>query len=309
MSTFAALMTQKKRKAEGVVWGRPQKRHIRDPQTVEASIAHGERVVQFMRWRYGEDKAEDMLSDIAAAGRPVGRPGLGAVVINVDAHSVEVDPRERKNKMMWFFWRAFIEEEMQVKYDSRKRMRYLRALRFFLQRREEGAVTLCGLRGDRKAGSRRLDGGRRNRVLCPALGLHLLQYFTDHVHQLNCRTDSHLLMQHARELRAYLIAQGTPETELPKLIGNPGAAWFRRWRLGYGIHMHAGWMKLKVSWKKVKHRVGVYLSNIFRLRALWEKKQTKGSQCASSAWIRSRPGSTTRATRGPSTGEGPACQR
>ena len=232
MATFAALMTQKKRKPEGVVLGRPQKCHIREAQAVEASIAHGERVVQFMRSRYGDEKAEDMLSDIAAAGRPAGRP----VVINVDG------PRERKNAMMWGFWRAFIEEEMQVKFDSRKRMRYLRALRFYLQRREEGAVTLCGLRGDRKVRSRRLDGGNRNRVLCPALGLHLLQYFTDHVHQLNCRTDSHLLMRHARELRAYLIKKGTPEIELPKLIGNPGAAWFRRWRLRYGIHPCAGWM-------------------------------------------------------------------
>ena len=54
MATFAALMTQKKRKPEGVVLGRPQKCHIRDPQTVEASIAHGQRVVQFLRARYGK---------------------------------------------------------------------------------------------------------------------------------------------------------------------------------------------------------------------------------------------------------------
>ena len=29
-------------------------------------------------------------------------------------------------------------------------------------------------------------------------------------------------------------------------------------------------MQLKVSWKKVKRRIGVFLGNIFRLRAFWE---------------------------------------
>ena len=102
------------------------------------------------------------------------------------------------------------------------------------------------------------------------MGFSLLQYFVDHVQRLMGRSDSLLLMTKARELRADLLQNGWPEADLPKLIGNAGAQWFKRWREMYGIVKKVTGMKLKVSWSKVKRRTKILLSIIFRLRALWE---------------------------------------
>ena len=84
------------------------------------------------------------------------------------------------------------------------------------------------------------------------------------------RADSCMLLSKARELRAELAQHGWPQHDLPKLVGNAGAQWFRRWRKTYGISRKVVGMKLKVSWAKVKRRTRVLLGNIFRLRAFWE---------------------------------------
>ena len=79
-----------------------------------------------------------------------------------------------------------------------------------------------------------------------------------------------MLMNKARELRQILLDDNWSEMDLPKLEGDAGRQWFRRWRLQYGIVKKVVGMRLKVSWKKVKSRVAVLLGNIFRLRAFWE---------------------------------------
>jgi len=98
----------------------------------------------------------------------------------------------------------------------------------------------------------------------------LLQFFVDHVQRLQSRADSRLLMDKARELRAALVHAAWPETDLPKLVGDPGKKWFQRWRRKYGIVKKVVGMRLKVPWVKVKRRTAVFLGNIFRLRAFWE---------------------------------------
>ena len=109
-----------------------------------------------------------------------------------------------------------------------------------------------------------------NRLLAPGLSSSLLQFFVDEVARLNCRADACLLMNRARELRAELVHAGWNEKELPKLVGPAGAAWLYRWRKLYGISKQVTGMKLKVSWKKIRHRVKVHLTNLFRLRAFWD---------------------------------------
>ena len=77
-------------------------------------------------------------------------------------------------------------------------------------------------------------------------------------------------MKEARNLRVFLAHKGYSEKELPKHIGNAGRQWFCRWRRHYDITMTMSWMKLKVPWKKIKKRIGVFLSNFMRLRQLWK---------------------------------------
>ena len=75
-------------------------------------------------------------------------------------------------------------------------------------------------------------------------------------------------------MRAHLAhkmrAGELPEVDLPRLIGNAGHQWFRRWRRRFGIVRKVCGMKLQVPWIKVKRRVAVLLGNIFRLRKFWE---------------------------------------
>jgi hypothetical protein len=82
-----------------------------------------------------------------------------------------------------------------------------------------------------------------------------------------------MLMTKARELRAELLHDGSgrwADSDLPKLVGNSGAKWFERWRRRYSIRKKVTGMKLKVAWRKVKTRVCVLLTNIFRLREWWK---------------------------------------
>ena len=155
-------------------------------------------------------------------------------------------------------------------YSNRKRVQLSRALEFYALRKQEGASTPAAMRGIRAATSCRNKGGALNSRKAAGLGFALLQYFVDHVQNLYCRADSCMLMKQARELRAELVHSGWLDADLPKLIGNAGHAWFRRWRKMYGISKKVIGMKLKVSWTKVKRRIRVYLGNIFRFRAFWE---------------------------------------
>ena len=159
---------------------------------------------------------------------------------------------------------------MGVRYDQRQRMRFLRALQFVVARQAEGANNPIFLRGDRAVGSRRASGSALNARKCAGLGWALFQHFIDNFYGIHGRSDSHLLLEEAKNLRAVLSRNGHPESDLPKLIGNVGHSWFRRWRLMYNISLKSSWMKLSVSYKKINKRIRVYLSNVFRLRKLWE---------------------------------------
>jgi len=99
----------------------------------------------------------------------------------------------------------------------------------------------------------------------------LLQFFVDEIQELRSRSDSTILLNKAKDLRQVLLDSGWLEKDLPKLAGGAGKSWMLRWRREHGIVMKALGMKLKVAWRKVLKRVKTHLTNIFRVRAFWEK--------------------------------------
>ena len=209
----------------------PHKQYVLQGQSVEATIARGEQAIAFMQERYGRDRTEEILA------------GMLPPVRDSEASSPGLPVERRRAK----------------------------AVVYVVQKRGEGATCLSAQRGFRKRGSRRGDGGALNSLLAPGLGHALLQFFVDHVQALMGRAHSILMMDKARELRAWLLRQGGYlESEMPKLLDNAGHTWFRRWRKRYGIVKKATGLKMKVPWAKVKRRIEIWLTNLFRLKALWD---------------------------------------
>ena len=157
-----------------------------------------------------------------------------------------------------------------MKFCFVKRQALRRSFQEFVVRTAVGAVTRVALRGNRKRGSYRGSGGRDNSKKCPELGFHLLQYFVDRIQNLYSRTDSMAMLKQARQLREFLVQDGYPEYRLPKLVGNAGSQWFRRWRIDCGINYKISGMELKVSWEKIVRQVKVLFTNMFRIRHFWE---------------------------------------
>ncbi len=262
---FAALLRQ-----APIGEARPKtvarRQHILEARNVEAVIADGERVVAFMESTFGHQQASVMQANVArrASG------SQPSVAEDASIHVVDDDPAPDIPVLPYGFWRRFLEDDMQTQYTNKKRKQFCRALEFYVLRTSAGADTRTAMRGMRNPGSCRSSGGSLNARKAEGLGFSLLQFFVDHVQRLQCRADSCLLMKEARDMRADLEARGWPLADLPKLIGNTGAQWFKRWRETYGIVKKVCGMKLKVPWAKVKRRIHVLLGNIYRLRAFWE---------------------------------------
>ena len=73
-----------------------------------------------------------------------------------------------------------------------------------------------------------------------------------------------------RRVSATFSCRIVDENQLPKIVGNAGSLWFRRWRKECGIIYKTSGMQLKVPWSKILKRVKVLLGNIFRIRCFWE---------------------------------------
>ena len=237
------------------------RKHRNEKVPVEASIQTGERIVAFMESKYGAEKTQILLEDVE-------RRANGSQPILVCDADGDDNHARAAGGLPHGFWKMFCLEEMQVAYTNQSRCKYGRALRYYVSRKAEGAQTLTSMRGMRKPKSCRSDGGALNAQKARGLAFTLLQWFVDHVQRLKCRSDSVMLMNRARELRAELDFDKVPN--LPNLEGNAGHQWFWRWRAMYGIKKKVTGMKLKVPWAKVKRRIAVLLGNIFRLRALWD---------------------------------------
>ena len=103
MGDFIAMF-QRKRSAVVTIDKRPVKRqHVLQSQSVEATIAHGQRVVDYMHQEYGKEKAEAILNGMIAEMWPPRRPGLGmgSTVIDVDAYSLDAEGGAHELKVEW----------------------------------------------------------------------------------------------------------------------------------------------------------------------------------------------------------------
>ena len=171
------------------------RKNIYQRTTVEAMIEQGGRVIAFMESEYGKDRADEIIAGmILSKLSPDSLLSKGKAVADVDAADVN-EPWgfwKPKAKVDWGFWRRFLEEELHVPYNTRQRLHFYKALRWVANHRAGGATSLVALRGNRRRGSQRGDGGALNRRRAVGLGHALLQYFVDHVQRLMCRSDSQL---------------------------------------------------------------------------------------------------------------------
>jgi len=262
MSFVALLRGQDGRKAEY------KKKYIRDAVKVEKLIEQGKQVHAFLEQNYGYEKASEILRTHGSQPRRAGH-----------SQPSGSQPRQEHNKpgdepgtvsMPYGFWRRFMQDAIGTAFSKRKRQQLMRSFKYYAERRAAGATTDLALRHDRKVGSCRGSGGSQNHRRVPGLGFALLQFFVDNVQRLMTRADSHLLMAKARIMKQQMLVDGHAENALPKLEGSTGWMWFSRWRKLYGIVKKVIGMKLKVSWKKIRKRISVFLCNVYRLRAFWE---------------------------------------
>ena len=283
-----------------------RKQHKYDPRTVEASIDLGERVVKFIQFTYDPETSSRMLEGAlcrATASQP--RRAIDGMVVDL----LEDDPAEspidggHAVSLPYGFWRRFMADEMGIEYNHRKRKQFYRSLLFYIYRKQQGASTIAAMRGMRDRHSYRSNGGALNSRKTPGLGFELLQFFVDHIQRLMCRADSCLMLKKARELCIELKSNGMSDRDLPKLEGNAGHAWFKRWREMYNISRRMTGMKLKVPWAKVKKRIRVFLGNIYIACAPSGKSVTRTRRCGSSVSIKSHLGLTMLVTQALSRGE------
>ena len=141
------------------------RKNIYQRTTVEAMIEQGGRVIAFMESEYGKDRADEIIAGmILSKLSPDSLLSKGKAVADVDAADVN-EPWgfwKPKAKVDWGFWRRFLEEEVQVQYTDKQRKSYYRALQWVANQRAGGATALAALRGARRRGSYRGDGGALN---------------------------------------------------------------------------------------------------------------------------------------------------
>ena len=243
------------------------KTRTREGLELDGKLDQSERVVAALQDELGPAKTAYFLAYLARRYRGTTH---NREMVDLTSDSDEEDVRT--TAVPYGFWPRYM-RSVNLLFTYRKKMQLSRSLIQYAQRQHSGCRTRVGFRGMRKGKSLRCSGGAENATKGVGLSFMLLQYFVDFVQRLKCRTDSTLLMQKARELRGVLLNDESGrwrDEHLPKLVGNAGVQWFRRWRKRYGISKQVTGMKLKVAWRKIKNRVFRLLQNIFRLRRFWE---------------------------------------
>ena len=224
--------------------------------TLDGQLTLGERVYRFLEASHGQDFALTFADkhQQKKLKEGQGRPATRATT---------------KDGLPRGFWHSFVTQEMHLDWTKALQMKASRAFGAYLdQTGSQPTMTRVAARGDRKGTSCRNSGGAYNALKgAGGLGHALLQWFVDELGQLKVRSDAQMLLQKAREMKQWLInAEGIPADSLPKLErNNSGYKWLQRWRKFYNISKRHHWNRLKVSWKKIKARCYVHLTNIFRL--------------------------------------------
>ena len=218
---------------------------------IEAKLNVGKKAFLCLVDTYGEDVAKKYSEDVLQYA-------------NRTKETQEEEEAATRPHLPYGFWSHFMKKELKAKNSGMKRAQASRGLKKYVIQRATGAEMGSSLRDGLAADKKRNSGAANNSLKAAGLGYMLFQFFVDHVQNLNARADSLLLMRYARESRVYLLRHGWADAELPKLVGNAGHQWFKRWRKTWNIVKKGTGMKLKVSWKKVLRRVQVLLTNIFR---------------------------------------------
>ena len=250
--------------------------HRNDGQALDSQLNLAERIVGQLMSEVGAAEASKRLMVLARKGHAHrhGRAHLDEDGAQPDFFGDDDDGEKEPVLLVSHgFWNRFIRDELNLLPSPARKMRMIRAVKYYAMRAHQGCITRAAYRGHRTKDSKRSCGGSNNRIKAAGLGFALLQYFVDVVRRLQCRADTVLLMTKAKEMREALLDNPSgqwTESNLPKLQGKAGVAWFGRWRKRYGIGYKVTGMKLKVAWRKIKARVFVFLTNVFRLRAFWE---------------------------------------
>ena len=146
LMSFAALLRGPRAlQGQPVTAGRRQ--HKYEARSVDASLAHGERVVAFLESCYGPEASARMLETVA-------RRAAGS-----QPSSARDEPWA---SLPYGFWRRFMEEDMKIQFSGRKRQQLIRSLQLYVRRKQEGASTISAMRGMRARGSCRSSGGALN---------------------------------------------------------------------------------------------------------------------------------------------------
>ena len=172
LMSFAALL-RGPQAVPGETVRAPRRQHKYESKTVDASIALGERAATFLESLYGHERSAQMLKKVAQRAKgSQPRPAVDLVIVS-DSDS------DHGACLPYGFWRRFMTEEMEIPYTARKRMQLVRALQFYVLRKQEGASTPAAMRGMRDRQSRRSKGGALNSRKAAGLDFVLLQFFVD----------------------------------------------------------------------------------------------------------------------------------
>ena len=196
-----------------------------------------------------------------------GNETLQGIIANITDEQLEAEPRTR---FPYGFWKWFTEQELNMMANSRQTHLCARCFWLYIERQRLGGDTNTSRRDGQHGKAKRKQGCEQNATKAKGLSWALLQYFVDEIQVYRSRVDSAMLLEKAKEYRDALKADGWPQHDLPKLEENAGAQWLARWRIQWGLSMKSTGMKLKVLWSKVKSRCSTHLTNIWRLRALWD---------------------------------------
>ena len=222
---------------------RPRKRPIkigaRQDQTFSIKLEQGRTVYDFAKMQIGDEALNDMVQ---------GKKGI-------------LFPRG--------FWPACTRHCFNRVCTAALRKSLMKSLRLYMQALKKGAKTACGELGEKRPQQKRSAGGTFNALKCPELGQLLYDWFIDCIQLYRARTDYSLFLHQAKYLRQRLLDQGYEPQNLPQLDGAAGKQWLLRWRRRFRIIARKTVKHLKVSKKKLKARVRVFLKNCFALRYLW----------------------------------------
>ena len=252
-----------------------EKQYRNQSATLDSQLTLGERIYRFLEASHGQNFA------LAYAEKHEEKKREG---------SKSRRTMRKGHQLPRGFWHCFITEEMHLEWAKSTQVSLSRAFMVYLDRTNpQPSMTRVAARGGRKGTSCRSSGGAYN-ALKGAGGLWhaLLQWFVDALGKIKARSDSNMLLDKAREMKRWLIAEeGIPAHSLPKLEpSKTGYAWLHRWRHFYNISKRHHWNRLKVSWKKIKARCHIHLTNIFRLAIAHPVTEIRGGSIShGTSWV------------------------